>query len=326
MSRILAGGLAAGLLVAALPASAHVTLETPDAKPGAYYKAVLKVGHGCSGSPTTALSVDVPDGLVTAKPQPKPGWTLDIVSGAYGQGYQMHGKSVTEGTRRITWSGGSLPEGQYDEFVFVAYLPTELAGQAIPVPVVQTCQSGEHRWVEVAAKPGEKPASPAPVVRIAQAGAAAPAAAAPATSIKAGDLTLTTPWARATLGGAKVGGGYVTITNTGKTADRLVGGSLVAAGRFEVHEMAMKDGIMTMRPLEKGLEIPAGGTVELKPGGLHLMFMDLKQPLKEGEAVSGTLVFEKAGTVSVNFDVRGIGAGAGSAPAPAHGAAGGHQH
>ena len=127
---------------------------------------------------------------------------------------------------------------------------------------------------------------------------------------KAGALTIEAPWARATPGGAQVAGGFMKITNTGNEPDRLVGGTVPFAGRFEVHEMAMDGGVMKMRELSKGLEIKPGETVELKPGGYHVMFMDLKSGLKEGEVVKGTLVFEKAGKVEVEYRVGPIGGGA----------------
>lgn len=137
--------------------------------------------------------------------------------------------------------------------------------------------------------------------------ATAPAAAG---AVKAGNLTIEAPWLRATPGGAKVGGGYLTVTNAGSVADRLVGGRFPGAARVEVHEMALKDGVMTMRPMA-GLEIPAGGTVKLAPGGYHLMLMELAAPLVADTTVAGTLVFEKAGEVPVTFAVRPIGAGGG---------------
>jgi copper(I)-binding protein len=98
------------------------------------------------------------------------------------------------------------------------------------------------------------------------------------------------------------------ITNAGPQADRLVGGTFPLAGRFEVHEMAVTGGVMTMRELARGLEIPPGQTVELKPGGLHLMFMDLREPIRTGAPIKGTLVFEKAGRIDVEFGVAPIGA------------------
>lgn len=125
---------------------------------------------------------------------------------------------------------------------------------------------------------------------------------------KAGPLKIGHPWSRATPAGAKVGGGYLSIENTGTTVDRLVSVSVPFAGRSEIHEMAVKDGIMTMRPLDNGIELPAGTNVEFKPGGYHIMFMELKQQLKQGEMMKGTLTFEKAGTVDVEFKVDSIAA------------------
>ncbi len=124
---------------------------------------------------------------------------------------------------------------------------------------------------------------------------------------KAGSLEIAHPWTRATPKGATVAGGYLKITNTGRTPDRLIGGSLPVAGRFEIHEMKLVGGVMQMRPLPSGLEIKPGETVELKPGSFHLMFMQLAQPLEQGKPVKGTLVFEKAGTIEVEYTVEAIG-------------------
>jgi hypothetical protein len=131
---------------------------------------------------------------------------------------------------------------------------------------------------------------------------------APAAVYRLGALVIEAPWARATPGGAKVAGGFMRITNSGTAPDRLVGGAFSAAARVEVHEMAVADGVMKMRELAAGLEIRPGETVELKPGGYHVMFMDLARQLKAGESVAGTLVFEKAGRIDVVFTVAPIGA------------------
>jgi hypothetical protein len=133
-----------------------------------------------------------------------------------------------------------------------------------------------------------------------------------AEDVKAGDLVITQAWARATPSGAKVGGGFLTIENKGTAPDKLIGASADGAGKIEVHEMATTDGVMKMRPVEGGLSIDPGKTVKLAPGGLHLMMMDLKSPLKQGDKMPVTLQFEKAGKVAVTLDVQGIGA---SAPA-----------
>ena len=125
---------------------------------------------------------------------------------------------------------------------------------------------------------------------------------------KAGAIQILHPWARATPAGAKVGAGYLEIRNDGAEPDRLVSVTLSAAGGTEIHETQMKDGVMSMRPVEGGLVAPAHGSATLKPGSYHLMFTELKAPLKEGELVDGALTFEKAGTVSVQFRVEGVGA------------------
>ena len=137
--------------------------------------------------------------------------------------------------------------------------------------------------------------------------------------IKAGDLVITQPWSRATPGGAKIAGGFLTIENKGAAPDRLISGSGDFAGKVEIHEMAMNNGVMTMRPLDKGLAIEPGKTVKLAPGGYHLMLMDLKNPLKQGDKVPLTLEFEKAGKVTLSLDVQGVGA-----QGPAGGERGGH--
>ena len=143
------------------------------------------------------------------------------------------------------------------------------------------------------------------------------AAPALADGIKVGDLTIEQPWARATPKGAAVGAGYLTIHNNGATPDKLTGGSADFAG-VELHEMSMTDGVMKMREITDGLEIPAHGSVTLAPNGYHLMFVKLKTPLVKGETVKATLTFEHAGAAEVTFDVRPVGA-----QAPKAGAMGG---
>jgi copper(I)-binding protein len=132
-------------------------------------------------------------------------------------------------------------------------------------------------------------------------------------TFKLGDLTVTSPWTRATPGGAKIAGGYLKITNNGSAVDRFLGAKSDATNHVEIHEMSMTDGVMKMRPLPDGLEIKPGETVELKSGGYHLMFMDLKRPLKQGDTLKATLQFEKAGSLDVNFNVNALGA-SGNAP------------
>jgi copper(I)-binding protein len=132
--------------------------------------------------------------------------------------------------------------------------------------------------------------------------------------VTAGTLQLTGAFTRATLPNAPVGGGYVTITNTGAEADRLVAAASPVAGDVQIHEMKMEADVMKMAELPDGIEIPAGETVVLAPGGFHLMFMQLNEPLVEGTSIPVTLTFERAGTVEIELSVESI-----AARAPAEG-------
>ncbi len=116
-----------------------------------------------------------------------------------------------------------------------------------------------------------------------------------------GTLEIGHPWTRASSG--KIAGGFLTITNKGAQAERLIGGSFENANKVEVHETVMENNVAKMRPVTGGLEIKPGETVELKPGSFHIMLVGLKRPTKDGERIKGTLVFEKAGTVAVEYVV-----------------------
>jgi copper(I)-binding protein len=137
-----------------------------------------------------------------------------------------------------------------------------------------------------------------------------------------GTLEIHHPASKATLPGQPVGGGFMTIVNKGAEADRLV--SITApdvSDDVQLHEMAIENDIMKMRQLPDGIDIPAGATVELKSGGLHVMFMRIKHPFKEGETFKGTLNFEKAGTIDVDFTIGSAKPGA----RPAEGTSSNHQ-
>jgi periplasmic copper chaperone A len=147
--------------------------------------------------------------------------------------------------------------------------------------------------------------------------------AAAAETYTVGSIEIGNPWARATPKGASVGGAYMTISNKGAEADRLVGVSSPAANQLEVHQMTMDKGVMSMRPVPGGLEIKPGQTVVLNPESLHLMLIGLKQPLARGERVKATLKFEKAGKLDLEYLVESMGAQGPSGAAPAgmdHGA------
>jgi len=148
---------------------------------------------------------------------------------------------------------------------------------------------------------------------------ALPAAIAGAQEYKSGSIEIDQPWSTATPRGASVAAGYMTIKNSGTEPDRLTGASTAVAGKVEVHEMTMDNGVMRMRPLASGLEIKPGQTVELKPNSFHLMIENLKEPIQQGKPFKATLMFAKAGPVDVEFAVGPLGA---SSP-PAQDA---HQH
>ena len=132
--------------------------------------------------------------------------------------------------------------------------------------------------------------------------------AANAHDYKVGALEIGHPWTRATPKGAAIAGGYLKVTNKGTSPDRLTAATFAVAPRVEIHEMAMRDGMMRMRPLSEGLEIKPGETVEFKPGSYHIMFMNLREPLEKGQRIKGTLTFEKAGPIEVEYVVEAVGA------------------
>jgi copper(I)-binding protein len=134
-----------------------------------------------------------------------------------------------------------------------------------------------------------------------------------------GPLTIERPWSRATPPAAKVGAGYLVVTNRGQAADRLTAASSPAAGRVEIHEMKMDGGVMRMRELAQGLALPPGASVELKPGGYHLMLMELPAPLVAGTSVPMTLVFERAGRLDIELKVEPANTRAPQPAAPARG-------
>lgn len=142
-------------------AFAHITLDEPAALAGRSYKATFKVGHGCEGSPTTAIRVQLPTGFMGAKPMPKAGWVLSIKTSKLAQPYDNHGKQVTEDVSEITWTAASkdswLPEAYYDEFTLRGGLPSNIGGQVGDKPaamwfkVLQTCDKGSNDWAQVPA-------------------------------------------------------------------------------------------------------------------------------------------------------------------------------
>lgn len=131
-------------------AFSHVTLQTQQAPIESSYKAVLRVPHGCKGSPTVKIHAHMPEGVVGVKPQPKAGWTLETIKGDYAQTYTLYGSQVGSGVKELVWVGGPLLDEHYDEFVFVGYLSGGLPPDTtLHFPVVQECEQGVARWVDL---------------------------------------------------------------------------------------------------------------------------------------------------------------------------------
>jgi len=164
----------AAVSLAAGTASAHVTLEKSEAAVGSTYKAVLRVPHGCDGKPTNVVRLRLPQGYYAVKPMPKPGWTLEKVIGKYETPYNNHGTEMTEGVTEVVWSGGNLPDDEYDEFVVRGSLGADLeVGSTLHFLVVQECPDGAvERWIEI---PAEGQSSddlemPAPALKLTEKG------------------------------------------------------------------------------------------------------------------------------------------------------------
>jgi copper(I)-binding protein len=131
-------------------------------------------------------------------------------------------------------------------------------------------------------------------------------AAETSTTAKLGTLEISDAYVRAMLPGQPVGGGYLVIRNTGSEGDRLVSASSPSSPAVEIHEMSMQGQIMKMRRLDGGIAVPAGQTVELKPGGLHLMFTKVATPFRQGDSVPLTLIFERSGKIELSLPVAGF--------------------
>ncbi|WP_045389328.1 copper chaperone PCu(A)C [Falsirhodobacter sp. alg1] len=280
MIRIIALGTA---ILAGAPAFAHVSFDQSEAPAGASTVLKLRVPHGCDGAATTGLHVEVPEGVSMVKPMPKPGWTVET---------EMDGDRVSA----ITWSGGSLPDAYYDEFGLRASVEDLPARTQLAFQTTQMCGDATEEWTGDHA-PQVSVTSNAPQHHHGHADASATS-----------PITVEGAFARATLPGAPVGGGYLTVKNTGSTDDRLVSASSDIAESTSIHEMIMSGDTMRMSPLPDGIVVPAGGGISLAPATNHLMFDGLKGPLTEGDTITVTLQFENAGEVEVSMPVMAINA------------------
>ena len=288
----------AALALNAVAAFAHVSLEAPLAATGATYRAVLRVGHGCEGSPTTALSVRLPPAFATARGLAKDGWSMDARAGA------------------ITWTASSkaaaLPATDKGEFVVTGTTPR--AAGALWFKVLQTCAQGSQDWADIPAQgtaiTGMK--TPAVLLQVMAPRELALAQALP---------RVENAWVRTAVAGQSGTGAFMRLTAPVEPL-QLVGVVSPVAGTADVHEMKMEGDVMRMRALPR-LDLPVGQPVELSPGGFHVMLQDLKQPLLKDTVVPVTLVFRNTAGAESRLELRlpvlaqapGAAAGASS---PAH--------
>jgi copper(I)-binding protein len=277
---------------ASFAATAHVGLPAGGATAGDSYAAAFGVDHACSGArSTTGLTVRIPDGFQVQKAEPRPGWSLATAPGS------------------VTWRAESaqaaLPRAEPAEFVIRGKLPSKPG--TLWFKVLQTCDVGSADWAQIPAAASDKPAFPAARLDVLAPGVAA--------------VDVRDAWVRFAVKGQSGTGAFMTLA--APSGARLVGVATPVAGVAEVHEMKMERDVMRMRALKDGLDLPPRQPVELKPGGYHLMLMDLKKPLVVGETVPLELSFvDRAGRKAiarVDVPVRAAaaaGAAGGDAAAP----------
>jgi periplasmic copper chaperone A len=168
MTRSLCSAALIAFAAAVPPAAAHVTLEQREAPAQSYYKAQLRITHGCKGSPTVRVRVRLPEGVLSVRPQPKPGWTVETTKVKLAKPIEDgHGNKITETVGEVAWSGGRLPDEHFDEFAVMMRLP-DRPGAMLYFPVVQECEQGVHRWIEIPG-PGKSARDyrePAPALRL----------------------------------------------------------------------------------------------------------------------------------------------------------------
>jgi len=267
---------ACALAAAAGGAMAHVTLPPGGATVGSDYTAAFRVGHACPDAKATrGIAVRLPQGFVLADAQARPGWKLD----------------VQRASGEVRWTADSpasaLPGAEHGEFVLKGKLPAKPG--VLWFKVLQTCDVGQADWAQV------------PAAGDSTAGLENPAARLQVVAAGVATVDLRDGWVRQSVPGQSGTGAFMKLTAPSDA--RLVGVSTPAAGVAEVHEMKMDGDTMRMRAMP-ALDLPAGKTVALTPGGFHVMMMDLKQPLAKGATVPMTLRFEDAKGAVTTLDVQ----------------------
>ncbi len=250
-------------------AHAHVSLAEPSAAPGTRYVGQFRIGHGCSGAPTTAISIAIPASLTAVEPQARPGWML----------------TVTRQAGRVTgarWEGGSIASDKPESFALAMTLPAQEG--VLAFPVTQSCAAVEQKWDEVPAA-GEKAKRPAPLLTI-------------AATRKDAALQVRDGWFRA-LPPSVPSGGYFTLRNESTQTVTLADVESPACGMLMMHKTSSSGMEHVM-----ALDVPAGGQIAFSPGGYHLMCMDSRPMLKPGATVPVTLRFQNGQKLTADFQVR----------------------
>lgn len=174
MPRFIVAAFAAVLLVTfgSAPVFAHVSINPREAPADSYARFAFRIGHGCEGSPTTEVAIQIPDGVVSVKPELVPGWEYETVVGEFSEPVMLHGEEITEGVREVRWfDGPPIPDEAFQEFGLSVRLP-DAEGETLYFPVVQSCEEGEHAWVERPADDGsaEELEEPAPALTLTSGG------------------------------------------------------------------------------------------------------------------------------------------------------------
>jgi uncharacterized protein YcnI len=165
MKRLFMAIVAVAALGAVAVAGAHVTPAPGSAAAGSFQLVAFQVGHGCEGSPTKSVSIQIPAGVIYVKPQVKTGWRLSLKRGKLPVPGTLFGEKVTTGVRSVTWSGGSLPDSYYDTFNLYIMVPN-MVGKTLYFPTVQRCAKGVHRWIAIPQKGKPEPEEPAPGLKV----------------------------------------------------------------------------------------------------------------------------------------------------------------
>lgn len=158
-----------GILTTSNIVSSHAKLDQESAASGSSYQGAMLITHGCDGSPTVSVSIRIPKEVKRVKPMAKAGWKVETTMEALAEPYELHGSTITEEIRDITWTGGSLPDDLYDAFMFRGTLPETEQEQTVYFLTVQQCDNGEfHRWIDVpeAGKSSDDLEKPAPLLKV----------------------------------------------------------------------------------------------------------------------------------------------------------------